>query len=234
MRKTAVLFSFVTASLLLTGCLNSSFEDEAKRVKERKEELRKEEKENKNKSEKALNEYYKGQEKPLEEAILENDLDEVKEIDPSEVSEKSKFEDAMKFAQYTSRILYEFYTQQISPEQYYNFLISHGSSNVKEELPSEKDAITILSALQDMYKKRNITGDGYKLTTIEFDRLKRDGTFYRKVSTTNGEEFFITTIIKEDEGWKYVEDSPSPPYILETSENNKQSEQDTITEEEGQ
>lgn len=207
-----IVTSLLIGSLFLTGCFNSKFEDEAKRVKERKEELKKEEKANKAKSNKEQEEFYKKLEKPLEEVILENDLDEVKEIDAKEVQEKIHFEDGLDFAQYASKVLYGFYTQQISSKQYYEFLRNHGSSSVKAELPTEKDAITILTTLQDMYKTQNITGDGYKITQVVFDRLNRDGTFYRKVTTTNGEEYFMTTITKEETGWKYVEDSPSPPY----------------------
>ncbi|RHW35976.1 hypothetical protein D1B31_17970 [Neobacillus notoginsengisoli] len=231
--KKRIFTSFLAASLLLTGCFNSKFEEEAKRVKQKKEELQKEEKANKSKSQKEEVDFYKKLEKPLEETILENDLDEVKEMDTKEVQEKPVFEDGTEFAQYTGKVLYEFYTQQITPEEYYKFLKSYGSISVNEELPTEKDALTILATIQDMFKKQNITGDGYKITQVEFNHSKRNGTFYRKVTTTNGEEYFLTSIIKENGGWKYVEDSPSPPYSLSDAEEG-QAEDENITIEEGQ
>lgn len=217
MKRAIILAPMLATSVLLTGCFNSSFEEEAKRVKERKQELKQEEKVKISNSEKEQKEFYKKLEKPLDEVIWENDLDKVIEIEPADVQEKATFEDSLEFAQYTSKILYEFYTQQISPEQYYMFLMNHGSSSAKDGLPTKKDAVLILTNIQDMYKKQNITGDGYKLTQVILDRLKRDGTFYRKLTTTNGEEYFITTITKEKEGWKFVEDGPSPPYILNES-----------------
>ncbi|QCJ45478.1 hypothetical protein FAY30_26425 (plasmid) [Bacillus sp. S3] len=232
MKRVKILASVLTASVLLTGCFNSSFEQEAKKVKERKVELKKEEKIKKSNDIKEQKEFYKKLEKPLDEVIVENDLDQVKEIEPKEVQEKTTFEDSVEFAQYTSKILYDFYTQQISSEQYYKFLMDHGSTSVKDELPTEKDAITILTNIQDMYKKQNITGDGYKLTHVAVDRLKRDGTFYRKVITTNGEEYFLTTITKENKGWKFIEDSPSPPYTLEETTAD-QSQDENITIEKG-
>lgn len=225
MRKSfKILSSALAISLLLTGCMNSKFEEEAQRVKEQKEEMKKKEKEKEkeNKNKKKQDDIYKELEKPLEEVILENDLDAVKEMPSLEVEEKPNFEDAAEFAKYAGKMLYLFYTQQITPEQYYDFQINYGSSQVIDELPTEKDAINILTSLQDMFKKQNITGEEYKITEPQLDRLKRNATFYRKILTTNGKEYFITTITKEDEGWKYVEDSPSPPYQLPEVQNTEE------------
>ncbi|MEI2356286.1 hypothetical protein [Mesobacillus zeae] len=205
----------IAISCLLTGCIGNNFEKEAQRVKEQKEELKKETTAKENKKSKEQAALYKSLEKPLDKVILENDLDSVKEMDSIQVESKTHYDNASELARYAGQVLYGFYTGQVSPKEYYKFLLGYGSEDVKNELPSKDDALVILSTLSDTYKNANITGEGYDLTEVTYDRLKRSGTFYRKVLTTNGEEYFITTITLEDGKWKYVEDSPSPPYEIE-------------------
>lgn len=202
-----LVFSFS----IVGGCSNDNFEKEAERVKKVKEESKVDSNAEKEK-EKKQEKMYKDMEKPLDEVILENDLDSVKEMANNEVVKKDHYEDPNEFAKYAANVLYGFYTASITPEQYYEFQKLYGSKDMVDELPTEKDAIVILTTIQDMYKKQNITGEEYTLTQVELDHLQREGTFYRKVLTTNGEEYFITSIKKEDKGWKFVEDSPSPPY----------------------
>lgn len=208
------------SSIILIGCSNSAFEKEEQRVKKIKDETLMADDETK--KEKKQDNVYKELEKPLEEVILENDLDPRSEVESTQVAKKEHYEDANEFAKYAAGILYEFYTITISPEEYYEFLMNYGSKEVIKELPTKNDAIVILTTLQDMFKKQNITGETYTLTNVELDRFKRNGTFYRKVLTTNGEEYFITSITKENKGWKYVEDSPSPPYTELTNKEEKQ------------
>jgi hypothetical protein len=69
---------------------------------------------------------------------------------------------------------------------------------VKESLPSKGDTVTVISSLQDLYLKQNINGESYTLTNATFNRLKSKGSIYRKVLTTNREEYYITIIQKEN------------------------------------
>ena len=204
----------LTATILISGC-SGNFEDEAQRIQQKKDEMKKE-KEVEKKKVKEQEGKYKDMEKPLDEVILENDLDVVREVDSLEVEKKAQYEDETEFSKYAAQVLYYFYTLQISPKQYYEFIMEHGSEKVKSELPSEKDAIAILFNLQEMFKKQNINGESYTLTNVALDRVKREGNFYRKVHTSNGEEFFMTIIKKENGVWKYEDDSPAPPYELGT------------------
>lgn len=214
MKKDKIFKVLLVLSFSLAGCSNDEFEKEAERVKKVKE-SNSVDSQDLAKKEKQQEKMYKKMEKPLDEVILENDLDSAEEVETTEVSKKEYFEDPNEFAKYAADILYKFYTASLPPEQYYDFQLNYGSKELISELPSEKDAIIILTSIQDMYKKNNITGEEYTLTKVELDRLQREGIFYRKVLTTNGLEYFITSIKKEDKGWKFVEDSPSPPYVEE-------------------
>lgn len=211
--KFPIIPALLSASILLVACSNPKFEEEAKRVEQVKAEKAKKEAAEKL-SEEEKYEIYKDMEKPLDEVIQENDLDVLQEVSSVEVETKDTYEDPVEFSKYASQILYNFYISQIDPTTYYNFLVQHGSERVKEELPSEKDAIAIFTSIQDSFKQQNLTGDSYTLTNVAFDRMKREGNFYRKVITTNGEEYFMTIIKKEKGVWKFEDDSPAPPYIL--------------------
>lgn len=211
--KFPIIPAMISASMLLVACSNSKFEEEAKRVEQIKAENEKKEAAEKL-SDKEKYEIYKDMEKPLYEVIKENDLDVLQEVASIEGETKDTYEDPAEFSKYASQILYNFYISQIDASKYYTFLMQYGSERVKEELPSEEDAIAIFTSIQDSFKKQNITGDSYTLTNVAFDRMKREGNFYRKVNTTNGEEYFMTIIKKEDGVWKYEDDSPAPPYIL--------------------
>jgi len=222
MNKIKFFILLLASSISIVGCSNDAFEKEEQRVKNVKEE-------NKlaaddTKEDKKKDKMYQDMEKPLDEVILENDLDPATEVESIETTKKEHFVDAAEFSKYTADILYKFYTLAISPEEYYDFLMNYGSIEVIKELPTKKDAIVILSTIQEMYRNQNITGESYTITNIEFDRFNRNGTYYRKLLTTNGEEYFITTITKEDTGWKYVEDSPSPPYTEMTAEEGSKTE----------
>ncbi|MGS2779883.1 hypothetical protein ACVBAX_21330 [Robertmurraya sp. GLU-23] len=225
--KFPIIPAVISVSFLLSACSDSRFEEEAKRVEQVKAEKEKAEAASQL-SDKEKYEVYKKMEKPLDEVILENDLDVLEEVSNIEVETKDQYEDATEFSKYASQVLYNFYLSQIDAKKYYDFLLQHGSERVKSELPSEKDTIAIFTSIQESFKKQNITGDSYTLTNLSFDRMKREGNFYRKVVTTNGEEYFITTIKKENGVWKYEDDSPAPPYLLGTDLN--QIKEETTTE----
>ncbi|MEN0651317.1 hypothetical protein NSQ82_20295 [Caldifermentibacillus hisashii] len=217
--KFTVSLIIIASMLLVNGCSDGKFIEEAKQTKEQNQKAQV----NKEKEEKERvareKELYESMEKPIDEVIQENDLDKVELNSDNNIKEMSTYEDANEFSKYAAKILYDFYTSQIDPKGYYDFIKNYASKETIAELPSEADAINLYSTLQNMYKQKNITGDGYIITNVIYDSNQRGGYFYRKLTTTNGVEYFITTITKEGDGWKFVEDSPSPPFE-ETIENN--------------
>ena len=209
--KLSVSLLLLTSAILLTGCEDKISKEAEKNRKQNEESQKKHELiEKKNAAEKE--ELYKEMEKPLDEVIQENDLDAAKEITNPKVIEKDSYIDAQEFANYVSEQLYLFYTNRLSPQQYYNFLKKFGDKNIKKQYPTEEDAINILTSIQEMYKKANTTGESHTVTKVEYNRLKTEASFYRKVITAQGVEYFITTIKKENQGWKFSSDDPSPPY----------------------
>jgi hypothetical protein len=208
--KFCLVLPFLFSGLLLVGCSNDEFKEEVEKVKKENKQLSEEQQSAKDQKE--LEKFYKQFEKPINELLPNTQLDEVQVVEPTEVVKRDKYEDGNEFSNFVAQVLYQFYTLQISPEDYYTFLQKYGSENTLKNLPKNENAITALTTIQDMYKNQNINGDSYVLTKVVYDRFKTEGHFYRKVITTNGEEYFITTIVKEKNGWKYENDEPAPPY----------------------
>jgi hypothetical protein len=209
-----VIIPIVVGCVFLSGCSSDKFTEGAKKTESKNQEIKKEKKQKEATQEKDQKEFYKNLAKPLDEVVQENDLDHVNLMVSAEYAQKEQYKDGSEFAKFAGHMLYQFYTLQISPDQFYEFLKKYGSKNTLKKTPTKKDSITILTSLQDMFKKQNITGENYLLTEVIYNQLKREGRFYRKVLTTNGEEYYITTIVKENGEWKYDEDSPSPPFTV--------------------
>jgi hypothetical protein len=202
----------VSLVLLMSGCTNERFKEEV--AKTEKANLENRQKQDDGAGENIDYETYSKLVKPLGEVIKENELDSVNTVEVIDISPDLTLDSASDVAQYSARVLYEFYTFQITSEDYYTFLIQHGSETTVQELPSKEDVLMILNNLQAMHK--DVRGENYELTEIEFNRLQNEGHFYRKVVTTYGIEYFITTIKKEEKSWKFVQDEPSPPYVERT------------------
>ncbi|MEU2529964.1 hypothetical protein ABZ737_33230, partial [Streptomyces sp. NPDC013087] len=164
-------------------------------------------------SDKELQEFYEEQAKPMEEVIEEMDKEEATLLTTDkDIEAKEEFTDVEEFARYTADILYKFQTLQLDARTYYQFMKTYGTEELKNSLPQEEDAIAIYKSIQDAYLKENMHGESYQVTKPVLDRLGRNGYFYREVLSTKGEEYFITTIIKEDGSWKYSSDDLSPPF----------------------
>jgi hypothetical protein len=198
----------------MSGCTNEKFKEEVEKTE--KANLENRQKQDDAAGDSIDHATYSKLERPLDEVIKENELDSVNTVDVMDISPDLTFGSASDFAQYTASVLYEFYTSQITSEDYYTFLIQYGSETTVQELPSKEDALMILNNLQASHK--DVRGENYELTEIEFNRLQNEGHFYRKVVSTNGIEYFITTITKEENSWKFVQDEPSPPYVERNEE----------------
>lgn len=205
--------STLLSSILLIGCSGGNFVEEARRANEQNQNQQQIKAEEEEKRKEEQDKKYEEMKRPIDEVIQENKLDQVTVITDKNVEPKENYQDENEFAKFVGQVLYLYYTQQLTPEQFYEFNLQFGSEEVIEALPSKEDAIAVYTTIQDMYKQRNVSGEDYEITEVILDRFKRDGYFYRKVITTNGEEYFLTSITKEGDYWKYVEDSPSPPYI---------------------
>ncbi|GKU84328.1 MULTISPECIES: hypothetical protein [Niallia] len=214
MKITPLLLSgIITSGFILTGCTNGDpLVKEAKKINESQ---KKEESQqgNNEQSDKELQEFYEEQAKPMEEVIEEMDKEEATLLTTDkDIEAKEEFTDVEEFARYTADILYKFQTLQLDARTYYQFMKTYGTEELKNSLPQEEDAIAIYKSIQDAYLKENMHGESYQVTKPVLDRLGRNGYFYREVLSTKGEEYFITTIIKEDGSWKYSSDDLSPPF----------------------
>lgn len=225
--KTIISLGMVTAlaALVLSGCGQNKISEETKKVDDQNKKNEQKVDANKGKTLVQQEKFYKKYEKPIDQSVKEVNADKVQVITQRDVTQPlPEYKDPVEFAKYTGKILYGFYTLQISPEQYYQFLKQYGSTSVIKSLPSEEDSIKVFTSLQEMFKKKNTEGKDYELTVPVLDRLKQEGHFYRKTTTIQGDEYFQTTIVKEQGVWKYSADGTAPPYEVSspgTQETNK-------------
>ncbi|QXE03524.1 hypothetical protein [Terribacillus sp. DMT04] len=210
MRKLIVL-SFTLTLVFLVGC-SDSFVEKAKETQGKQVEDNETED---IKSEQELENFYKEYEKPISDSLQENDLDELEEIEKNEsVSKQINEKDPESFAQYVAAILFSFENGELKAEQYYEFLSNYGSDKVVADLPKDKhDGVHIFESIQELYKESNPAAKDYTLSKLQYSQGKVEAYFYRKVLRDKKEEFYITTIVKEDGIWKFSDDSPSAPYI---------------------
>jgi hypothetical protein len=204
----------------LVGC-SDSFTENAMKVNENNLKEQKSSEEAAKKQQEKQKELYKSMEKPLKEVIKENDLDK-KNLLTKKLVVQEEYTDEKEFAKYVGKILFDLHHSKISPEEYYKFLQKYGSQNAKNAMPTKEDAIALLSGIQDYYKSKQIIGHEYFISDVTLNKTKREGYFYRKVITNIGEEYFITTIVKEGEKWKFEEDSPSAPFEIQQNNENKE------------
>jgi len=212
-KSIAVLLTTVS---VLFACSNSKFVEEGEKnvnagnaeVKEREKQLKElEEKQKK---------IYEDMEKPLDEVIQENELDSKELMEDTTVAIKASYEDENEFGKLVGQVLYNFHNQTISTEDYYNFMNQYASKNAKGEMAKNKeDQIMVYDNIQTIFKNQKIKREAYSLSKVTLTESHKEGYFYRKVTTDKGDEYFITTIVNEDGVWKFDQDHPSPPFIIE-------------------
>lgn len=209
--KIKVFSSLLLLSISLYGCAQDSLVKEAQKTdQENKQKLVE-----KNKKEAAVSKkeetIYKKMKKPINEVIKENNLDTEKVIGKN-VLKKDKYTDPKEMAKYTGMILNKFYSLQITPQEFYDFIHLYGSKDANKALPHKEDAISVLSVIQSQFKVQGIDYKDYILTDVTLNKMQNEAYFYRKSVSKSGEIYNITTLVKEDGVWKYQEDSPSPPF----------------------
>ena len=198
---------------LTVGCSNKLI-DEAEQVKAESKSSVENKSEDTKKSQEELEKVYEDMERPIKEVFKENDFEKVNRlINEDGIELKNHYEDSTAFAIFAGNMLYNFQASEISPSAFYDFLKQYGSESIQEGLQVDrKDAITSFENVQDIYKSSKQQPRSYELSEIQTTAGFREGYFYRKVSTNKGDDYYITTIQQEDGNWKFVDDSPSPPY----------------------
>lgn len=202
-------------SFFLMACNNEVLQ-EAERVAKENEKLKEEQvKEDKEIQEKT-SEIYESLEKPIDEVLDANELDVVRTVE-KQIVEKENYEDPSEFSWKVSDMIFRFNEGQIKPEEYYEFLVQHGSKTFIEEwIPNREDGLVFLETVQIMLTADGVSAKDYTTTEVRLTRNNTEGYFYRKLTNgTDQEEFYVTTIVKEDGIWKFQDDSPSSPFIEE-------------------
>ncbi|WP_337019976.1 hypothetical protein [Oceanobacillus massiliensis] len=162
---------------------------------------------------------YKEIEKPVEEIVKNNDLKQMEIQDSAVNTAKDNYVDENEFARYTARLIFDYQSAKISPKEYFDFLSNYGAEAIVNEMPAdEEEALLVYSNVQSQLSD-STQFESYTISKVGLNKSKREGYFYRLVNTSEGEAYYITTITKEAGNWKFLEDSPAPPFeIVETLE----------------
>ncbi|GLO68291.1 MULTISPECIES: hypothetical protein [Oceanobacillus] len=212
MFRKKILYILILFSVFLAACSNNVV-DEAKKIREEGQNVEKTE---------TLQEdqqpEYNVQEGSTVHEVKEN-IDEQREeketVELEEIEGKESFKNKEEFAQYVARILYDFESKAISPEIYYNFLMSHGSRVFLKDFDdtNKEDIILGYEDLQKLINKVDTHYNGYKISELTLDEPEIYAYFYRSVETEGGMTNYITTIVKEGDTWKFDNDELSSGYI---------------------
>lgn len=212
--RIAKYLMFATIAFLLSACT----EDElVKKAMEMKEEQDKEEIAAENEEKKVAEkqkEILENLEKPINEVLKDNELEKQDILnEENSITVKESFSDPTDFARLTGKMLFEFNNSSITPEEYYTFLEKFGSKQVYEDLlKDKKNAIMIFENIQNIMKEQRVENSSYVLTQISLNQNGKEAYFYRKVSSDNEDQYYITTLVLEGVEWKYDSDEPSLPF----------------------
>lgn len=217
--KFRLMILCLLTTFLLAGCMEDDLVKNAKEMeKEYKEQIKAEEKENQKVNDKQ-NEILEDLKRPLDQVVSENEYDSVELNDSKDINIKNSYENIDQFALYTAKVLYDFYASNISSEVFYEFLKNYSSKRFQAEtLSDKKNAIMIYENVQSIIQEQSINRESYIITKATLNKSKKEGYFYRKVSTDDGDEYYVTTLVLEDGSWKYDSDEPSIPFEIEDKE----------------
>lgn len=215
--RNVLLFTILSSSLAVAGC-NNRIVNEANAVGEKNSEMAAKAEQEKEQKVESQREIYKEMEKPIDEVIDKIDKDKKKVVDPK-VIEKATYTNPEEFSKKLGQILYEFSTGELSVDDYYNFLTRNASDDfLSQYLPNESAGTLFLENVQSLLiDKLPELKKGYTISELTYDRFEKEAYFYRKVTTVKDDKpiYYISTIVKEGDSWKFQDDSPSPPFEQE-------------------
>lgn len=212
-----MLLTFSVAALALTAC-NDKLVQEAKKTDQNNALATEEKKRDQEDLEKKQEEILKELEKPIDEVISNNELDQVDLLSLSNFQVKDSYENPSELAIHAGETLFRFYKGDMDPEEFYQFLMKYGSESMRADLQDKENSILIFENVQSLYREKNPGIDSFVITTPILSGTKKEAYFYRKVVSKTSEEFNISTLVLEDGAWKFKEDSPSPPFEISKEE----------------
>lgn len=204
----------LSTSLFLTGCNNDKFAKQAQEQIAENEQLKEEQKASEEEQRDKASDIYKEMEKPLDEVVKDNELDQRGGQVMDAIPMKDSYTDPNELALRIGKELFEFNTGISDADQYYEFLSKHASTTFKQEwIPNEKEGKVFLHNIQEVLKEQKTHAVKFIVTQVELNPAGDEGNFYRKETLNTEEEtYYITTIVKENGSWKLQDDSPSPPF----------------------
>lgn len=216
--KRGILLSLsLGAAVTLSGCMSETIDNKINQISSNQEELTNASNEESTKlSEEQTNILANLEPKSNKEALFENDLEIRKELDIVVPEKKDNFQDAEDLSQYISYIFFAFYKGELQSDQFLEVLNSNAHSDYLNHLPTQQDLqIKTLQLAQDKYRE-NLRAEleSYIITDLLYQDRADEAFFYRKYVLENKEEIYsVTTLKKDGDYWKLLDDSPSTPYV---------------------
>jgi len=212
-----LLFTILSSSIAVAGC-NNPIVNEANVVGEKNSQKAAKAEQEKEQKVESQREIYKEMDKPIDEVIDKIEKDKKKVVDPK-VIEKSTYTNPEEFSKKLGQVLYEFSTGKLSVEEYYSFLNRNASDDfLNQYLPNKSAGTLFLENVQSLLiEKLPELKEEYTISELTYDRFEKEAYFYRKVTTVRDDQpiYYISTIVKEGDNWKFQDDSPSPPFEQE-------------------
>jgi len=209
-----VLILSLSSLFLLTACDDKIVQEVQKQQEKQHADAKKKKAETKAKKE-TEKKIYDDLSKPLNQVVDSADKDRKKIVDKQYVV-KDSYTDPVEFEKFAAKNIFDFYSFKISPDEYYSFLIKYGSKEMLKEqkvLEKKESGVLFLTNVQGLLKDNGALGDDYTISELTFNSAKNEAYFYRKVQLVNRQfSYFITTIVKENDEWKLLQDSPSEPF----------------------
>ncbi len=151
-----------------------------------------------------------------EQAVQNNELDQKTEVLTKVPPAKDAYYTAEEASQYFSYLFYQFHTNQIKAEDFFDLLSPHLDPSFIDILPENRDYhIRTFEVLQEEFLKQLSSPIvSYKVTDIDTYERTQESTFYRMYEMKNKMKLFYMMVIKPNkEGqWLLMDDRPAPPY----------------------
>ncbi|MCK6259543.1 hypothetical protein LCY76_23525 [Fictibacillus sp. KIGAM418] len=215
--KRVIVIAAIGSLAFLSGCFNNKMEQELAKhtAAEVHKKLSENEKDKLSKEQtKKENEIYKKMEKPINQVVDEVPKEKAEQI-ANKGKQRQSYSDPVEFAQFTGKILFEFYTQNIHSAQYRAFLESYGDSKISKKFLKNKDADSFIDEVQKTIKESGFIPSNYKITKPVISAS--DGYFYLEFSDSlNKTQTFIISMIQEQDTWKFINNRPAPPIRIES------------------
>lgn len=203
--------------MFLSGCLESTINEEKERIQEETAQMEKEKTQLSERQKELLKEQ---EENSPEEAAKHAEEtvggDTAVEQEISTPVVKKSYSDLTEFSQYISYQFYTFHTGKITAVEFYENISPHYTEYYQSIVPEKKvHQIEMYETLQELFQSQlEYAIIDYFVTEPKVEK-DNEAYFYRRYELANGQSiYYLTMAQKVGDIWKLYDDSPTPSYEI--------------------